>query len=50
MSLIVCSENAVAKRLYEKSGLMALDSAPVVPYPGCNLGGEWILMVKELKA
>jgi ribosomal protein S18 acetylase RimI-like enzyme len=49
MSLIVASENARAKTLYEYIGYESVSSLPVVRYPGCLHGGEWLLMVKRLK-
>ena len=48
MSLIVASENIRAKSLYEYIGYRFVSSLPVVLYPGCMHGGEWLLMVKEL--
>ncbi len=48
MSLIVASENTRAKSLYEYIGYRFVSSLPVVRYPGCMHGGEWLLMVKEL--
>jgi ribosomal protein S18 acetylase RimI-like enzyme len=50
MSLIVADENAGAKRLYEKTGYTAVASRPVVPYPGCTYGGDWLLMTRRLSA
>ncbi|MEJ2756229.1 MAG: N-acetyltransferase, partial [Gammaproteobacteria bacterium] len=49
MSLIVASENDRAKSLYEHIGYEVVASLPVVAYPGCLHGGEWLLMVKRLK-
>ncbi len=48
MSLIVASENKRAKGLYEHLGYRPIASLPVVMYPGCLHGGEWILMTKNL--
>jgi ribosomal protein S18 acetylase RimI-like enzyme len=48
LSLIVASENAGAKRLYEKLDFTDVDSKPVVPYPGCSHGGDWVLMIKRI--
>ena len=48
ISLIVASENSRAKKLYEHIGYKLVSSLPVVGYPGCLHGGEWLLMVKEL--
>ena len=47
MSLIVASENVSAKRLYEYIDFNAVGSLPVVPYPGCLHGGDWVLMIKR---
>jgi ribosomal protein S18 acetylase RimI-like enzyme len=48
MSLIVASENTRAKCLYEYLGYELISSLPVVMYPGCLHGGEWLLMTKKL--
>jgi ribosomal protein S18 acetylase RimI-like enzyme len=48
MSLIVASENTIAKDLYHHLGYHSVSSLPVVRYPGCLHGGEWILMTKDL--
>lgn len=48
LSLIVDSENRGAGLLYEKLGFEATARKPVVPYPGCRHGGDWVLMVKQL--
>lgn len=48
MSLIVASENIRAKKLYEYIGYKFESSLPVIEYPGCLHGGDWLLMVKEL--
>ena len=48
ISLIVASENSRAKKLYEHIGYKLVSSLPMVSYPGCLHGGEWLLMVKEL--
>lgn len=48
LSLIVASENIGARRLYEQLGYRAGDTLPVVRYPGCLHGGEWILMTKPV--
>ena len=48
MSLIVASENARAKALYDYLGYKVIDALPVVEYPGCLHGGDWILMIKKL--
>ena len=48
LSLIVASENAGAKRLYEYIGFKDVSSMPVIPYPGCLHGGNWVLMTKRI--
>jgi len=48
LSLIVASENAAAKGMYEYMGFRNVASAPVVPYPACRHGGDWVLMTKQL--
>jgi ribosomal protein S18 acetylase RimI-like enzyme len=47
-SMIVASENAGALRLYARSGYREIARAPVVEYPGCGHGGDWVLMVKPI--
>lgn len=49
MSLIVASENLGAKKLYLYLGYVEQARLPVITYPGCLHGGEWILMVKTLE-
>jgi ribosomal protein S18 acetylase RimI-like enzyme len=48
LSLIVSSENRLAHGLYLKLGFEAVESRPLVPFPGGPNGGEWLLMVKSL--
>ena len=48
MSLIVASENAGARRLYQRLGFDDAASLPVVPYPGALHGGNWVLMLKRV--
>ena len=50
MSLIVASENTRAKGLYDYLGYEAISSLPVIMYPGCLHGGDWVLMTKKLKS
>ncbi len=47
-SMIVASENTGAVRLYARSGYKEVARAPVVEYPGCAHGGDWVLMVKPI--
>jgi ribosomal protein S18 acetylase RimI-like enzyme len=47
LSLIVASGNLGAKRLYERLGYRIVAQRPVVEFPGCLHGGDWLLMVKE---
>jgi len=49
MSLIVAAENTGAKRLYELLGYVVNAALPVEPWPGCEYGGDWLLMVKRLR-
>lgn len=48
MSLIVASENTRAARLYQHIGYKIKSSLPVIEYPGCMHGGDWLLMIKRL--
>ena len=47
-SMIVASENAGAMRLYARSGYREVARAPVIEFPGCAHGGDWVLMVKPI--
>lgn len=49
LSLIVAEQNAVARQLYEKLGYQAHARRPIVPFPGCPHGGDWLLMKKALE-
>jgi len=49
LSLIVASENAGAHALYLKLGYQEIASKPLVVFPGGPDGGEWLLMVKNLR-
>jgi ribosomal protein S18 acetylase RimI-like enzyme len=46
LSIIVASENAGAVRLYRRIGYVAKAREPVLPFPGCAHGDDWVLMVK----
>jgi ribosomal protein S18 acetylase RimI-like enzyme len=48
LSLIVASENEVARGLYLKLGYQEIKSRPLVSFPGGPDEGEWLLMVKDL--
>jgi ribosomal protein S18 acetylase RimI-like enzyme len=48
MSIIVAGENAAAVRLYARTGYRKTAREPVVEFPGCPHGGDWVLMTKEL--
>ncbi|WP_299176450.1 GNAT family N-acetyltransferase [uncultured Neptuniibacter sp.] len=48
-SLIVASENRGARRLYLKLGYEVEASLPVITYPGALHGGDWELMIKQIK-
>ncbi|WP_020680652.1 GNAT family N-acetyltransferase [Marinobacterium rhizophilum] len=50
MSLIVASENHAAIQLYASTGFSSIHTLPVVSYPGCLHGGEWVLMTKTVDA
>jgi ribosomal protein S18 acetylase RimI-like enzyme len=47
-SIIVASENTGAVRLYARTGYAEVARAPVVEFPGCAHGGDWVLMVKPI--
>ncbi|MCL7941848.1 GNAT family N-acetyltransferase [Halomonas sp. ATCH28] len=49
MSLIVASENATARTFYRRLGFREVASLPVVPWPGCAHGGDWVLMARRLE-
>ncbi|MBB3191354.1 GNAT family N-acetyltransferase [Halomonas cerina] len=48
MSLIVASENRVARVFQERRGFREVDALPVVPWPGCQTGEDWVLMTRRL--
>ena len=48
MSLIVASENAAARRLYDRLGFEAVRALPVIPWPGASQGGDWILLARAV--
>jgi len=50
LSVIVAGENERAKRLYASADYGPLASEPVLMFPGCPHGGNWVLLVKSLKA
>jgi ribosomal protein S18 acetylase RimI-like enzyme len=47
-SIIVASENQGAMRLYARTGYAEVARAPVVEFPGCAHGGDWVLMTKPI--
>lgn len=47
-SIIVASENTGAMRLYARTGYTEVARRPVVEFPGCGHGGDWVLMVKPI--
>lgn len=47
-SIIVASENTGAVRLYARTDYAEVARAPVVEFPGCAHGGDWVLMVKPI--
>jgi ribosomal protein S18 acetylase RimI-like enzyme len=48
LSLIVAAENVGAVRLYERIGYRDTARQPVVGYPGCEFGSDWVLMTKAV--
>jgi ribosomal protein S18 acetylase RimI-like enzyme len=50
LSVIVAGENERAMRLYASADYGPLASEPVFMFPGCPHRGNWVLMVKSLKA
>jgi ribosomal protein S18 acetylase RimI-like enzyme len=50
LSVIVAAENERAKRLYASADYGPLATRPVLVFPGCPHGGDWLLMVKHLQA
>ncbi len=48
MSLIVSSENVIAKQLYKNLGYIKKDSIPTIAFPGSTISGNWILMIKHI--
>lgn len=48
MSIIVAGENAGAVKLYKRTGYVERVREPVIEFPGCPHGGDWVLMTKEL--
>ncbi len=50
ISIIVAARNKTAYNLYASRGYRERASKPIVPYPGCRHGGDWLLMVKHLNA
>jgi ribosomal protein S18 acetylase RimI-like enzyme len=50
LSVIVAGENEPAARLYKAAGYQTRAAEPIFAYPGCQHGGDWVLMVKPLPA
>jgi ribosomal protein S18 acetylase RimI-like enzyme len=48
VSLIVAEENAGAMRLYRRTGYRESARRPLVPIPGLDHGGDWVLMTKAV--
>ena len=46
ISIIVSSANTQARELYDYLGYSIIEAEPVVEYPGCLYGGDWLLMTK----
>jgi len=49
LSLIVASENTGAHKLYVKLGYREIAARPLLVFPGGPAGGQWLLMVKNLR-
>ncbi|PRY67813.1 GNAT family N-acetyltransferase [Halomonas ventosae] len=49
ISLIVASENGVARAFYRRLGYREVASLPVVPWPGGLDGGDWLLMTRRVE-
>jgi ribosomal protein S18 acetylase RimI-like enzyme len=49
LSLILASDNRVARALYLKLGYEELGSRPLVAFPGGPGSGRWLLMVQRLR-
>jgi len=47
-SIIVASENKGAMRLYARTGYTEIARAPLVAFPECAHGGDWVLMTKPI--
>jgi len=50
LNVIVASWNAPAARLYTRAGYAGLARETALPFPGCPHSGDWLLMVRPLKA
>lgn len=46
MAIIVASENEGAVRLYDRAGYAERARRPLVPFPGCRRGGDWVLLTR----
>ncbi len=49
ISLIVAQANTGAVRLYDRLGFRPVATRPLVPFPGCDHSGDWVLMSRTLK-
>jgi ribosomal protein S18 acetylase RimI-like enzyme len=49
ISLIVARENTGAVRLYDRLGFRPVATRPLIPFPGCDHSGEWVLMIRTLE-
>ena len=47
-SLAVAESNEAAVRLYDREGYRVVASEPMVPHPGVNLSGNWLLMTRPV--
>lgn len=48
LSVIVAGENERAARLYQRAGFATAAREKVVPFPGYNHAGDWVLLTKRL--
>jgi ribosomal protein S18 acetylase RimI-like enzyme len=46
LAIIVSAANTGAVRLYQRVGFTVTGRRPMVPYPGHETGGEWLLLTK----
>jgi len=49
ISLIVAGANSKAVRLYDRLGFGRVATRPLIPFPGCDHSGDWVLMARPLE-